>query len=152
MPPSRRMARDNLEDWSAPDPAIAVAVRERDWFQRNADRTGMADRATGVGLLVAAAATTAAAALQAPPWMSASLAGLTVVLTGIRSQFDWGRTCDASTHAFHEIRAAIHDYLLLTESSRDEQARRRLVQRVDEIVAQETSSWVARRSSQSPPS
>ena len=140
-----RRKTEVVDPWDAPDPALAVALEELRWYRRSADRARYANRATEVLLLLASAATTVAAALAATAWLTALLAAATLVLTGLRRSFDWHENWVAFIGRWSELRSVVHQYRLLPEERRDEEARRRLVSSVDDIVSTETEQWASRR-------
>ena len=127
------------------DLALAVAEEKQVWYetQQKFNRTG--HNVTEVLLLLVTAGTTVAAALGAVPWVTASLAAFSILLNGLRKTYDWQRNWIAFTVALNDIESAIHAYRLLPEDRRDEVAQRRLLNRVDEIVAAETARWASRR-------
>jgi hypothetical protein len=95
--------------------------------------------------LLAAATTTLAAALQANPWVTASLAAGSLVLTGLRKIFDWHEDWVSFSSAWAELGEATHNYRLLAIDRRDQHAQQRLVGKVDEIISTETNRWASRR-------
>jgi hypothetical protein len=137
--------KETVDPWAAPDPALAVALDELRWYRRNANRARLANRVTEVLLLLASAATTVVAALGVTPWVTALLAATALVLTGLRRSFDWHENWVSYISRWSELRSVVHQYQLLPEDRRDEQARRQLVSSVDDIVSTETEQWASRR-------
>jgi hypothetical protein len=142
-----RRGHEPADPWKEADPALALAVQQLKWYSRQCAISRSAYRAGEILLLLVTAATTLAAALKAHPWVTASLAASALVLTGVRKVFDWHEDWLAFTAAWMELRSAIYDYKLLPEAQRDEHARRKLVDKVNEVAASETSRWSARRRS-----
>src|SRR5579859_7400143 len=142
-----RSGRASADPWEEPDPPLALAVQQMEWYSKHRDRARHAYWSGEVLVLLAAAATTLAAALQARPWVTASLAATSLVLTGLRKIFDWHENWLAFAGAWIELRAAINDYRLLPEDQRDDRARRDLVDKVNAVATDETSRWSARRRS-----
>lgn len=134
-----------VDPWAAPDPALAVALDELRWYRRTAVRARQANRVTEVLLLLASAATTVVAALGVTAWVTALLAATALVLTGLRRSFDWHENWVAYISRWSDLRSVVHQYQLLPEDRRDEQARRELVSSVDDIVSTETERWASRR-------
>ena len=134
-----------VDPWDAPDPALAVALDELRWYRRNANLARQANRLTEVLLLLASAATTVVAALGVTAWVTALLAATALVLTGLRRSFDWHENWVAYISRWSELRSVVHQYQLLPEERRDEEARRELVSSVDDIVSTETERWASRR-------
>jgi hypothetical protein len=135
----------DADPWASADPALALAQRELHWYTQAAARARISNRVSEVALLVLSAATTVAAALGAPAWLTASLAAATLVLTGLRKTFDWHENWLSFTANRSELRMLIHHYRLLPEGQRDDEARRSLLERVDETFSSETSRWASRR-------
>jgi hypothetical protein len=137
--------KEAVDPWDAPDPALAVALDELRWYRRNANLARQANRLTEVLLLLASAATTVVAALGVTAWVTALLAATALVLTGLRRSFDWHENWVAYISRWSELRSVVHQYQLLPEERRDEEARRELVSSVDDIVSTETERWASRR-------
>jgi hypothetical protein len=137
--------KEAVDPWDAPDPALAVALDELRWYRRNANLSRQANRVTEVLLLLASAATTVVAALGVTAWVTALLAATALVLTGLRRSFDWHENWVAYISRWSELRSVVHQYQLLPEDRRDEEARRQLVSNVDDIVSTETERWASRR-------
>jgi hypothetical protein len=142
-----RPEREPADPWKEPDPSLALAVQQMEWYSRHRDLARRAYQAGEVLVLIAAAATTLAAALQVHPWVTASLAATSLVLTGLRKVFDWHENWLAFTAAWIELRSAVYAYRLLPEDQRDERARSELVDKVNMVAMSETSRWSARRRS-----
>lgn len=136
---------EQADPWTSPDPALAVALRQLDWYGRAANRAQLANRISEVLLLVLSAATTVAAALSAPAWLTASLAAAALVTTGLRKTFDWHENWVSFRAQWIELRATINQYRLLPDAQRDDDAKRQLLARVDEAISSEAGSWAARR-------
>jgi hypothetical protein len=145
--PKRRIGNQPADPWKEPDPPLALAVQQMEWYSAHRGMARRAYWASEVLLLLAAAATTLAAALQARPWITASLAASSLVLTGLRKVFDWHEEWLAFTGAWMELRSAIYDYRLLPEGQRDDHARRELMDTVNSVAASETGRWSDRRRS-----
>ncbi len=141
--PEPRTAAD--DPWQATDPALAIAQQERDWYGRARDRARLAYRISEITLLLCTAGTTVAAGLRASSWLTASLAGISLVLIGLRRLFDWNEEWIAKTAVWSALRVAVDDYQLIPEAERDAACRRRLLDRVHEVVGTETGSWASRR-------
>ena len=106
-------------------------------------RTSTANVGSQVGLLLLGGATTAAAGVGAPALVTACLAASSFVLTGARVAFNWPRLMVARTVALRELQAAIALYQLTPEQQRTADARRALVQRVSQIIADEQDTWAS---------
>lgn len=136
---------EETDPWTSPDPALAMALRELAWYERNANWARIANRASEILLLVLSAATTVVAALSAPAWLTASLAAAALVVTGVRKTADWHESWVSFRARWSELRAMVNQYRLVPEAQRDEDAKRQLLVRVDEIVSSKTGSWAVRR-------
>lgn len=144
---NRKPPTESQDPWEAADPPLAIALQRMNWYAKHRARSRVAYMVSEVLLLVAAAATTLAAALQASPWVTASLAAGSLVLTGLRKVFDWHEDWLAFSQAWAELGSAINDYRLLPEDRRDEKAQRRLVNKVNDVVTTETERWSSHRRS-----
>jgi hypothetical protein len=134
-----------VDPWESTDPALALALEELQWYRRAAARARTANQVTEVLLLLMTAATTVAAALAVTAWVTAVLAAGSLILTGLRKSFDWHENWVSFTTRWSELRSMVHQYRLLPDERRDEEARQHLVSGVDEIVRTETGGWASRR-------
>lgn len=142
-----RMRSGDVDPWEAPDPALALALQELKWYRRNMDKARTANQVSEIILLMTSAVTTLAAALAATPWVTAVLAAVSLVLGALRKSFDWHESWVSFASRWSELRSAVHEYRLLPEDRRNEEARHHLVTRVDGIVNAETERWASRRRS-----
>lgn len=133
------------DPWAAPDPALAFALQQVEWYRVRRDRARQVYWAVQIVLLVATAATTVSAALGAKPLLSACLAAVSVIAAGVGTLSDSHERWVSCGLAWVDLRTAVHEYRLLAEADRDADTRRRLVERVDEIVGAETKGWASRR-------
>src|SRR6266700_1256777 len=117
------------DPWQAPDPALAIALQQIHWYARHRNRARMTDQVNEILILLTTASTTVMAALKVSATATAILAASTVVLAGLYKVLD------------------AHENWLLPAEQRDEDARRALVKKVDEINSTETGRWVSRRKS-----
>ncbi|HEY2701149.1 MAG TPA: DUF4231 domain-containing protein [Pseudonocardiaceae bacterium] len=140
-----RTTGEQADPWTSPDPALAVALRELAWYERNANRARLANRISEILLLVLSAATTVAAALSAPAWLTASLAAAALVITGVRKTADWHENWVSFRARWSELRTFVNQYRLLPDAQHDDDAKRQLLARVDEIVSSDMGDWAARR-------
>lgn len=135
------------------DPALALAINRRNWYAKASLRTARASVGSQVALLLLGGATTAAAGVGAPALVTACLAAGSFVLTGARGAFNWNRLMVARTVAARELQAAVALYQLTPEHQRTADARRELVQRVNQIVTDEQDTWASfHRQRDTPPS
>jgi hypothetical protein len=140
----RRQQSEPADPWDAPDPPLALAEQQLRWYARNRNLSRVRYQVSEVLILLTAAATTLAAALQARPWITASLAAGSLILTGATQGLRLARRLAAFSSAWAELLTAINDYRLLPRDRRDERAQQRLVARVNEVVSTETSRWASR--------
>lgn len=136
---------EDVDPWTSPDPALATAQRQLDWYGRAANRAQLANRISEILLLLLSATTTVVAALSAPAWLTASFAAAALVTTGLRKTFDWHENWVSFRAQWIELRALVNQYRLVPEAQRDDDAKRRLLARVDEMVTAESGNWAARR-------
>jgi hypothetical protein len=140
-----RIRGEHVDPWESTDPALAVALEWMQWYHRQAGRSRTANQVSEALVLIFSAATTVSAALAVTAWVTAALAAGSLILTGLRKSFDWHETWLAYSAARSELRPVINQYRLLPDNRRDEDARRILISKVDEIVNSETSEWASRR-------
>lgn len=135
----------SLDPDTSDDPSVAMAIRERDWYQKASGRTNSANVASQVLLLLVGAGTTVAAGTGAPALVTACLAGFSFVLTGARSVFNWNRLAVSRTSALRELRVAIHRYQVIPISLRSEGDSLQLVECVHKIIEEEQGAWATFR-------
>jgi len=143
--PKRRKPDEPGDVWEAPDPALALALQQMDWYRRRRDTSRWLYRVSELLILLTTATTTVAAALKATAWITATLAASTVVLTGLHKILDQHESWVAFGSAWTELQIAVNGYRILPAGQRDEEARMRLVQRVNEVIREDTTHWASRR-------
>lgn len=129
--------------WEGADPPLAFARDQLAWYTRNNRNARIGHYGIEIAQLVSAAATTLAAAVGAIPVVTAALASLTLLLTGLRQVFGFREKWATMTWATVRIEHEINLYQLNRAQSGDA-AGRRLVMQVDAIVADETHGWAER--------
>lgn len=140
-----RKPKQSADPWQAPDPALAVAQRQLDWFARRRNRARVTYQANEILILFTTSTTTVTAALKVSTTATAILAASTVVLAGLYKVLDSHENWLAFGSAWTDLRAAVNDYRMLPSEQRDEIAQKGLVARVNEVSSAETGRWVARR-------
>ena len=135
----------SADPWDAPDPALALALQQIDWFKRHRIRSRLTYQVNEGLVLVVSASTTVAAALKASAWLTAVLAAGTVVLTGLYKVLDSQESWVAFSLAWSKLQTAANNYRLLPADQRDSEAQRQLVDKVNEVMAEDTGRWAARR-------
>ena len=136
---------DSADPWDAPDPALALALQQLRWYARHRNRARITYETIEILLLVMTATTTVAAALRASAWITAILAASTVVLAGLTRLLDSHDSWVAFGSAWADLQVAVNDYRLLPDAQRDAEARRRLVDQVNEVMKADTGRWATRR-------
>ena len=136
---------DSADPWDAPDPALALALQQLRWYARHRNRARITYETIEILLLVMTATTTVAAALRASAWITAILAASTVVLAGLTRLLDSHDSWVAFGSAWADLQVAVNDYRLLPDTQRDAEARRRLVDQVNEVMKADTGRWATRR-------
>ena len=142
-----KQASENADPWQAPDPALAVAVRQLRWFARHRNRARLTYQVNEILILLTTATTTVTAALKISAAATAILAASTVVLAGLYKVLDSHENWLAFGSAWADLQAAVNDYRMLPSGQRGEEAQKRLVARVNEVTCAETGRWVTRRQS-----
>ncbi len=97
--------------------------------------------------LLAAAAVTVSAGLSAPPWVTASLGGLIVVLEGLQQLFQWHENWIAYRQATEAMRQHAIDFVAGvapydSADGRDRLARLALLRR--DVAVRESGGWAGR--------
>jgi hypothetical protein len=135
------------EPWEAPDPALALALQQIDWYARRRNQSRWIYRVNELLILLTTATTTVAAALKASAWVTATLAASTVVLPGMYKILDQHESWVAFGGAWAELQVAVNSYRILPADRRDEEARVQLVQKVNDVIRADTTRWATRRRS-----
>jgi len=133
------------DPWQAPDPALALALKQVRWYARRRNRARATYLTNEILILLTTASTTVMAALRVSATATASVAASTVVLAGLYKVLDTHENWLAYGTAWADLQVAIHEYRLISADQRDEDARKALVRSVDEVNSAETGRWVARR-------
>ncbi len=142
-----KQASESGDPWKAPDPALALALRQMDWFARHRSRARLTYQVNEILILLTTATTTVTAALKVSASATAILAASTVVLAGLYKVLDSHENWLAFASASADLQAIVNNYRLLPSDQRDEEAQRTLVQRVNDVNTAETGRWVSRRHS-----
>ena len=145
--PNQSQPAGSDDPWDAPDPALALALQQLRWYSAHRNRARVVYQAIELLLLLLTAATTVAAALKASAWITAILAASTVVLAGLNKVLDSHDNWVAFGNAWSELQVAVNGYRLLPAGARDEEARRRLVGHVNDVIRADTGRWASRRRS-----
>jgi len=143
----RKQASEDGDPWQAPDPALALALRQVRWYARHRDRARRTYQANEILILLTTASTTVTAALKVSATATAILAASTIVLAGLYKVLDSHENWLAFGTAWADLQVAVYDYRLLPADKRDEEAQKRLVGTVNDINSAETGRWVSRRQS-----
>jgi hypothetical protein len=144
---NRKQLTEPTDPWDTPDPPLALAEQQMRWYARHRNRSRVAYQISEASILLAAAGTMVTAALQASPLTITSLAAISLILTGSRKIFDWREDWVAYGNAWAELRAAINDYRLLPGDRRGQQARRHLIDKLNEVTSGDTERLASRRHS-----
>ena len=135
------------DPWQAPDPALALALKQVRWYARHRNRARRIYLVNEILILFTTASTTVMAALRVSATATASVAASTVVLAGLYKVLDTHENWLAYGSAWADLQVVIHEYRLLPADQRDEEARKALVRKVGEVNSAETGRWIARRRS-----
>jgi hypothetical protein len=131
------------EPGSPADPAMAYALENLAHYRTGKDRARILYQSGEILLLLVTAGTTVAAALGARAALTATLAAIAVVLTGVRRLFDWQFRWITCADAWSRIRILVTEYGLLEAPG--PAARAELTRRVNAVVTEETTGWASRR-------
>ncbi|WP_063784429.1 DUF4231 domain-containing protein, partial [Streptomyces sp. SBT349] len=138
------MSRPGPDDdaWTtAPDPLLALAERDLAFYRRVRDNNRRLHRLIELGALAGASGTVVAAGLQAEPWLTAAIAGVTLFCTGFRQVFGPGQRWALAGRSWESLRRATNRYRLLPEAERGEAARADLLAAVERVGADEARQW-----------
>lgn len=146
-PANASKTSETTDPWQAPDPALALALSQMNWFARHRNMARVTYQVNEILILLTTATTTVTAALKVSTAATAILAASTVVLAGLYKVLDSHENWLAFASAWTELQAVVNEYRLLPSDQRDEDAQRRLMGRVNDIQTAETGRWVSRRHS-----
>jgi hypothetical protein len=142
----RRAGSNEPEDpWAADDQALALALQQLRYYAVHRARSRWAYRTIELLLLLLTAITTVVAALKAQAWITATLAAGAVVVAGLNRILDAHESWIAYGSAWAELEVAVNDYRLLPAGQQDDQARARLMAKVNEVIRADTDRWATRR-------
>lgn len=133
------------DPWEAPDPALALALQQMHWYAHRRNQARWIYRVSELLILLTTATTTVAAALKASAWVTATLAASTVVLTGLHKILDQHESWVAFGSAWAELQVAVNNYRIIPADLHLEEARVRLVEKVNEVISADTTQWASRR-------
>lgn len=126
---------------SSPDPALEYALRQLRWYRHARARARISHQAGELTILLTTAATVVVAALHASAVVTASLAAVTLFLTGFRQVFGPNENWVRAGQAWMALDQAVARYRLVPEEERDAAARQALMEQVIAICSQEAGDW-----------
>jgi hypothetical protein len=127
------------------DPALAYALHQLSWYERAKARARRSHYASELLILFSTASTVIVSALRAPAVVTASLAAVTLFLTGFRQVFNPNERWVSTSVAWLSLQQAVAGYQLLAAEERDAAARRALLDRTIDVMATESRSWTEQR-------
>ncbi|GAA2613832.1 SLATT domain-containing protein [Paractinoplanes durhamensis] len=136
---------ERLSEEDLADRALVHAMVQAEWYRAQMRRTHQRYVASEAGALFLAGAATVLAALSAPPWITATVAGLATFLAGLRRIVSWHDDWLAASEARAKAVAEIAQYRLRPPAERTPQRQQELVAVIDGLVLTETRSWGRRR-------
>jgi hypothetical protein len=128
-----------------PESALAVLEGSFDWYARAAARARIGYRGSEIALLLAGALIPAAVAFTSDQRVPAALGVLVVVLTGFRQLFRWHEDWLRFTEICMKLRIEHARYDTREAEYAGDDRDQRLVQRVRELEAAETTTWSTMR-------
>jgi hypothetical protein len=143
---SMRLGRTTAsQPWdSADDPALAYASVQLAWYDAARTRSRRAHQFSEVLILLTTASTVVVSALHAPAALTASMAAVTLFLTGFRQVFKPNELRVDYTVTGIKLEQAIARYRLLPAADRDAAAGQALLNEVIAITSLETRAWAER--------
>jgi uncharacterized protein DUF4231 len=148
--PTRAPAAPSWE--SSDDPALAYAMYQLEWYDRAKARARHSHYAGELLILLTTSATVVVSALHAPAVATATLAAVTLFLTGFRQVFNPNQRWVSTSVAWLSLQQAVAGYRLLDPAQRDGAARRVLLDRTIEVMTTESRSWTEQRLANQPAS
>jgi Protein of unknown function (DUF4231) len=130
---------------SKSDPALSYALRQMAWYMRAGRRARFFHQAGEITVLLTTAATVVVAALHASAIVTATIAAVTLFLTGFRQVFGPNENWVRASRTKVAIEHVIVRYQLVPQEERDAAAQRELMEQVIAICAEETSQWAAQQ-------
>lgn len=127
------------------DPALGYALRQLRWYRRARSRARFFHQAGELTILLTTAATVVVAALHASAIITATIAAVTLFLTGFRQVFGPSENWVRTSRAWVAIDHAILRYQLAPEHERDAAARQALMEQVIAISLEEHGEWTTLR-------
>lgn len=127
------------------DPALGYALRQMAWYKRTGSRARFFHQAGEITVLLTTAATVVVAALHASAVVTATIAAVTLFLTGFRQVFGPNENWVRASRTRVAIEHAVVRYQLLPEHERDAAAQRDLMERVIAICAEENIQWAVQQ-------
>lgn len=126
--------------------ALPLNVVERGmWYRRQMHAARLRAQALDLSILLATAAVPCSVAAHAPAWAGAFLGGIAAVATGMRQVFGWQRNWASFARANVQIEAEIVRFgQAIGEYAPAAKAAAALADRVEDITAAETGSWMRR--------
>jgi hypothetical protein len=126
--------------------SLPLNVRERGrWYRREMRASRLRSQLLDLSILVATAAVPCTVAAHAPGWAGAFLGGIAAVGTGMRQVFGWQRDWASFTRANMQIEAEIVRFGQgVGAYGPAATAAALLADRVEDIAAAETGSWMRR--------
>lgn len=120
-------------------------MRQMAWYKRTGSRARFFHQAGEITVLLTTAATVVVAALHASAVVTATIAAVTLFLTGFRQVFGPNENWVRASRTRVAIEYAIVRYQLVPEAERDAAARRALMEQVIAICQEENSQWAAQQ-------
>ena len=127
------------------DPALKYAQRQLRLFRRAEVRARFFHQAGEMTILITTAATVVVAALHAAAIVTATIAAVTLFLTGFRQVIGPDENWVRVSRAWVAVDRAVARYELVPESERDLARQRALLEQVIAISDQETDEWEAQQ-------
>ncbi len=123
------------------DPALSYALQQLRRYRRAKSRGRFFHQAGELTILLTTAATVVVAALHASAVVTATIAAVTLFLTGFRQVFGPNENWVRFSRAWVDIDHAVLRYRLIPEKDRDAAAQHALMEQIIAITAQESGEW-----------
>lgn len=124
---------------------MSYALRQMRYYRRAQSRARFFHQAGEITVLLTTAATVVVAALHASAIVTATIAAVTLFLTGFRQVFGPNENWVRTSRAWVALEQAVMRYQLTPEHERDSSVQRDLMEQVISICTEESSEWAVQQ-------
>ncbi|MFE4373629.1 SLATT domain-containing protein [Streptomyces sp. NPDC056835] len=132
------------------DSLLAYALTDLAWYARCRDRARRWHMTIELSALLTGATTVVAAGIQAPAAVTATVAGATVFIGGLRQVLNHAERYVLAAEAWSRLHQAVQRYRLTPEAERDEGSGQRLLEEIEAAATTELQNWAGHRRGMQP--